>query len=203
MPIDDRARSESVDARSVTTLAKTLTTSGWGRSLLWLGSFALSVAMERRRIAKGAVKGAHRVDAKTGAPPSLRQTIILLGTRLAVQRGARAIPLPAAAARLHDPEVSRELHEAHRLHADDQASMQSELERIYAKRQIRPWAACLPVLVRGGVIIAVNRCPLPFLSEWRTLADLLAGTKLARMGPSRWSRLRRRPASSRIRSADG
>lgn len=171
-------------------LYQRLATSARGRTLLWLGSFALSVAMERRRIAKGAVKGTYRVDAKTGAPPSLHQTIILLGTRLAVERGARAIPSPAAASRLHDPEVSREVHEAHKLYADDQAGMQSELERIYETRQIRPWTACLPVLVRGLAVVAVNRCSLPFLTERRTLADLLAGTKLARTGPSRWSRLR-------------
>jgi hypothetical protein len=159
--------------------------------------------MERRRIAKGADRGARRVDIETGAPPSLRQTIVLLGTRVAVQRALRTIPMPAAGSRLHDPEVSREIHEAHRLHADDQAGLQSALARIYAQRQIRPWSSCLPVLVRGGATVAVNRLPLPFLSERRTLADLLAGTKLARTGPSRWSRLRRRPASSRIRSADG
>jgi hypothetical protein len=99
----------------------------------------------------------------------------------------RAVLGPVPASQLQNPDTRRELHQAHELHPDDHAALERELGRIYAERQIRPGRACLPGLVRGGVAIAINRLPLPFLSEPRTLADLLAGTKLVRRR-SRWRR---------------
>jgi hypothetical protein len=183
----ERAETRTSPAR----LYERLATSARGRALLWLGGFAFSVATERRRIAKGSTRGTRRVDARTGAPPNLRQTVIVLGAREAIRRLASAILGPAPVSQLHDPEISRELHQAHQLYADDRAALERALGRIYEERQIRPWRSCLPALMRGGVVIAINRLPLPFLSEPRTLADLLAGTKLVRRR-SRWRRMRRR-----------
>jgi hypothetical protein len=40
------------------------------------------------------------------------------------------------------------------------------------------------------VLVAANHAPIPFLAERRTIADLIAGTKLVRSGPSRWARVR-------------
>jgi hypothetical protein len=68
--------------------------------------------------------------------------------------------------------------------------------RVYRERHVTPANACLPGLVRGVVVVAANRAPIPFLAERRTIADLIAGTKLVRSGPSRWTRLRRRRRAS-------
>jgi hypothetical protein len=168
-----------------------LTISARGRALLWLLGFACSVATERRRIAKRSTRGARRVDVKTGAPPTLRQTVIVLGTQEAIRRLVSAILGPAPTSQLHDPEINREFRQAHKLHAGDRAALEGELERIYEQRQIRPWRSCLPVVARGGVVNTIIRFPLPFLSEPRTLADLLAGTKLVPR-PSLWRRMRGR-----------
>lgn len=62
--------------------------------------------------------------------------------------------------------------------------------RAYRDRNVTPVNACLPGLVRGVVLVAANRGPIPFLAERRTIADVLAGTKLVGGGPSRWARLR-------------
>ncbi len=52
-----------------------------GRVLLRVCVFAIVVAQERRSIAKGSDRGVRRVDVRTGAAPSLRQTIVVLGMR--------------------------------------------------------------------------------------------------------------------------
>jgi hypothetical protein len=54
----------------------------------------------------------------------------------------------------------------------------------------------LAALARGVVVVAANRAPILFLTQRRTIADVFAGTKLVRSGPSRWTRLRRRCALS-------
>jgi hypothetical protein len=54
-----------------------------GRVLLRVCVFAIAVAQERRSVAKGSSGRVRRVDARTGAVPSLRQTVVVLGVYLA------------------------------------------------------------------------------------------------------------------------
>ncbi len=62
--------------------------------------------------------------------------------------------------------------------------------RVLQQRQGEQ-VGCLPMLLRAGVAVVIDRCPIPFLSDRRTLVDLLAGTKLVSSnGPSRCPRLR-------------
>jgi len=169
-------------------------TSASGRALLRVCVFAIAVAQEQRSIAKGSRQGVRRVDARTGAAPSLRQTVVVLGVRDAIRWLVRAIPGPGAAPQRLDPELQGELERVRAEHADDPDALRDAIMRIYRERQVTPASSCLPVLVRGVVVVAANRAPIPFLTERRTIADVLAGTKLVRSGPSRWARLRRRRA---------
>lgn len=158
--------------------------------------FAIAVAQERRSSAKGSSGRVRRVDARTGAVPSLRQTVVVLGARDAIRWLVRAIPGPGAAPRRVDPEFQRALERVRVEHADDPAARQEAIMRVYRERHVTPANACLPGLVRGVVVVAANRAPIPFVAERRTIADVLAGTKLVRSGPSRWARLRRRRRAS-------
>jgi hypothetical protein len=171
-------------------------TSARGRALLRVCVFAIVVAQERRSIAKASHRGVRRVDARTGAAPSLRQTIVVLGTRDAIRWLIRAIPGPGNAPPRLDPELQHELQRVRAQHADDPAALQEAIMRVYRERHVGPVNSCLPGLVRGVVVVAANRAPIPFLVERRTIADVLAGTKLVRSGPSRWARLRRRRRAS-------
>ena len=166
-------------------LSAIVPTSTRGRALLRVCVFAIAVAQERRNSAKGSRRGVRRVDARTGATPSLRQTIIVLGTRDAIRWLGRAIPGPGAAPPRSDPELQRELERVRAEHADDPDALREAIMRIYRERQVTPASSCLPLLVRGAVVVAANRAPIPFLAERRTIADVLAGTKLVRSGPSR------------------
>jgi hypothetical protein len=154
--------------------------------------FAIAVAQERRSIAKGSHQGVRRVDARTGAAPSLRQTIVVLGMRDVIRWLVRAIPGPGATPQRSDPGLQRELVRVRAEHADDPDALHEAVVRVYRERHVTPASTCLPVLVRGVVVVAANRAPVPFLVERRTIADVFAGTKLVRSGPSRWARLRRR-----------
>lgn len=158
--------------------------------------FAIVVAQERRSIAKGSHQSVRRVDARTGAVPSLRQTIVVLGTRDAIRWLIRAIPGPGTAPQRLDPEFRRELERVRAEHTDDPDALQDAVMRVYRERHVTPANSCLPSLVRGLVVVAANRAPIPFLAERRTIADLIAGTKLVRSGPSRWTSLRRRRRAS-------
>jgi hypothetical protein len=164
--------------------------------LLRVCVFAIVVAQERRSIAKASHRGIRRVDARTGAAPSLRQTIVVLGARDAIRWLVRAIPGPGAAPRRLDPEFQGEIERVRAEHADDPAALQDAVMRVYRERHVAPVNAFLPGLVRGVVVVTANRAPIPFLAERRTIADLIAGTKLVRSGPSRWTRLRRRRRAS-------
>jgi hypothetical protein len=166
-------------------------TSASGRALLRVCVFAIAVAQERRNIAKGSRQGVRRVDARTGAAPSVRQTIVVLGLRDVIRWLVRAIPGPGATPRQSDPELQREFERARAEHADDPDALQDAIMRIYRERRVTTTITCLPILIRTVVAIAANRAPIPFLAEQRTIADVLAGTKLVRSGPSRWARLRR------------
>ncbi len=84
-------------------------TSARGRVLLRVCLFAIVVAQERRSIAKDSHRGVRRVDVRTGAAPSLRQTIVVLGARDAIRWLVRAIPGPGAAPQRPDPELQHEL----------------------------------------------------------------------------------------------
>jgi hypothetical protein len=42
--------------------------------------------------------------------------------------------------------------------------------RVYRERQVTPASTCLPSLVRGAVVAAANRAPIPFLAERGTLS---------------------------------
>lgn len=168
-----------------------LPTSARGRALLRAGVFAIAVAMERRRIASGSHKRVRRVDARTGAAPGLRQTIIMLGVQDTIRwLLGRAIPRPGTAPSRLEPELELEIERVRVQHANDPGAPQDAIMRIYRERQVRPVNACLPALIRGVAVVVINRCPVPFLAERRTLADVLAGTKLVRSGSSRWTRLR-------------
>jgi hypothetical protein len=96
-------------------------TSTQGRIVMQVGVFALSVALERRRIAHGSPQRVKQVDACTGADPSLRQTIILLGAPRAIQKLIEiAIPGSNAKLRAQQQELQCELSRLHAEHADDQ-----------------------------------------------------------------------------------
>lgn len=186
--------------------ASNLAASGRGRALLRVGAFAFAVALERRRVAKGSRERVRRVDARTGAPPSLRQTIVVLGARDAIRwLFDRVIPRPGAARRRAEAERVREIEHARAQHADDPSAQQEAImEVIRREPRVGPASFALPAIIRSVALMAVNRCPVPLLAERRTLADLLAGTKLVRSRPSRWARLRiRRPRRRAApRSAD-
>jgi hypothetical protein len=169
-----------------------LPTSSSGRALLRVCLFAVAVALERRSAAKGSSKRVRRVDARTGTAPSLRQTIVVLGVRDAIRWLGRAIPGPGATPKRPDPELQRELERVRAQHADDPAALRSAVVRVYRDRKVTPANTFLPGLLRGAVVAAANRAPIPFLAERRTIADVLAGTKQVRSGPSRWTRLRQR-----------
>lgn len=153
-------------------------------------ALAIGVALERRDVARGSPGRVRRVDARTGAAPSLRQTVVLLGARRAVQWLLdTALPWPGTAQRAH-AELTREFERVGADHPDDPRARQEALMHLHQTRG-PVQVSCLPALARGAAVATVNRCPVPFLSERRTLADLLAGTKMVRDGPSRWARLRR------------
>lgn len=160
--------------------------------LLRVCVFAIAVALERRRIARGSPRRVRRVDARTGADPSLRQTIIVLVAQRAGQwLLGRAIPGPGAALQRMKPKLEHEIERVRLEHADPGAQ-QDAIMRVYQQRQAGSVNMFLPALIRSAAVAAINRCPVPFLPQRRTLADLLAGTKLVRNGPSRWTRWRRR-----------
>jgi hypothetical protein len=168
-----------------------LPTSASGRALLRVCVFAIAVAQERRSVAKGSSKRVRRVDARTGAAPSLRQTIIVLGVRDAIRWLGRAILGPSVPPQRLDPGLQRDLDRVRAQHADDPAALQDAVMRVYRERQVTPVNTCLPILVRVTAVAAASHAPIPFLAERRTIADVLAGTKLVRSGPSHWTRLRR------------
>jgi hypothetical protein len=71
--------------------------------------FAIDVAQERRSSAKGSHRGVRRVDARTGAAPSLRQTVAVFGVRDAIRWLVRTIPGPGASLQRSDPGLQCEL----------------------------------------------------------------------------------------------
>ena len=169
-----------------------LITSSPGRALLRAGVFAIAVVQERRHIARGSTKGVQRVDVRTGAAPSLRQTTIVLGTQSLIRWLGRVIPGPGTSPARPDPGLTREIEQARSQHADDPDALQDAVMRIYRERRVAPGNALVAGLVRSLTITAIGRRPLPFVSERRTIADMLAGTKILDGGPSRWTRWRER-----------
>ena len=166
-----------------------LVTSTPGRISLRVGTFAIEVALERRHIARGSSRQVRHVDARTGADPSLRQTIVLLGARHAIPwLIGTAIPGQSVRQREQQLEFQREVQRAHAEHAGDPEARQEAISRIYQTRE-PVHRGCLTVLLRALVPVAVNRCAVPFISQRWTLADLLAGTRMVRDGPRRSSRL--------------
>ena len=151
-----------------------------GRIGMRTGGFALAVALERRRIARGSGRRRWRVDARTGANPSLRQTIVLLAAPRAIQK------LIGTATRGSDTKLQARQREFHRElgrlraeHRDNPEALQEAVMRF--QRTHGPvGVSCLPALIRAVLGIAINNCPVPFLSQRRTLTDLLAGTMMVR-----------------------
>jgi hypothetical protein len=126
-----------------------------------------------------------RVDVRTGADPSLRQTIVLLGVRPAIRWLIRvATPDPNAKLRRRQEELRRELERVSAEHSGDPCARQEAIMRVYRERGPMR-VSCLPTLARAAPALLVERCPVPFLSQRRTLADLLAGTRIMRTGRSR------------------
>jgi hypothetical protein len=144
------------------------------QALLRVCVFAMVVAVEHRRITSGSHKQA-RVDACTGAPPSLSQTIVLLGSREGIKWLIRKSSPRHRAQPSH--ELGLEIQRARRQYADDPEARREAIGRIYRESKLSPSSAFLPVLLRSAVVMAINRVPVPFVSERRTLPDLLAGTK--------------------------
>jgi len=100
----------------------------------------------------------------------------------------RRSPQKAALAQLHN-----QMRNAQRQYADDRVKQQETLIRISQESPVQPFASCLPGVARTAAIITITRAPIPFLPERRTIPDMLAGTKLVRLCPSRLSRTRRHP----------
>ncbi len=81
--------------------------------LLRAGVFAAAVALERRRIARGSPRRVRRVDARTGAEPNLRQTIIVLGAQRATPwLLGKLIPGPDAEEQLSNVVDEKVKHQA-------------------------------------------------------------------------------------------
>lgn len=141
--------------------------------------FAIAVALERRKIARPSRKARVRhVDLRTGAPPSLRQTIILLAARDVIS-WIMTIALPAPPP--PDPELTRARRLAYEQHSGDPAALDAAMTDIYRERHVQPtWTVFMPILIRGIAISLLNSRPLPFLAQPRTVPDLLAGTRLQR-----------------------
>ena len=157
-----------------------LSLSARGRVLLRVCVFAIIVAQERRSIAKGSDPGVfRRVDARTGAAPSLPQTIVVLGMRDVIRWLIRAIPGPGAKPRRPDPGLQRELVRARAEHADDPDALREAVVRVYRERRVTPASMGLSALVRGVVVVAANRAPIPFLAERRTIADVFRTSSCA------------------------
>jgi hypothetical protein len=131
------ARPPSIDA--------VLPTSASGRALLRVCVFVIAVTQERRSIAKGSRQGIRRVDAQTGAAPSLRQTIVVLGLRDMTRWLVRAIPGSGATPRRSDPELQRELERVRVEHADDPDALQDAIMRILRERRVTTTITCLPI----------------------------------------------------------
>jgi hypothetical protein len=169
-----------------------LPATGRRSALMRICVFAIAVVLERRSVARGTRARVRHVDARTGAAPSLRQTIVLLGSRDAIRwLFDRAIPGSGAALRRAQPEWQRELVRVRAQYPDGSSAQQDAVMRLYETGQA-PTYSWRPGLIRVAVVTVVNRCPVPFRAERRTLPDLLAGTKSMRNGPSRWRRLLRR-----------
>lgn len=144
--------------------------------------FAIAVGLERRRIARPSRRArARHVDLRTGAPPTLWQTIVLLAARDAIS-WLVTVALPGPPPRPPpDPELTRAMRLAYEQHAGDPAALDAAMTDIYRERHVRPARTVLvPVLIRGIAIGMLNRRPLPFLAQPRTVPDLLAGTRLQR-----------------------
>jgi hypothetical protein len=163
-----------------------------GRIGMRAGGFALAVALERRRIARGSNRRRRRVDARSGADPSLRQTIVLLAVPRAIQKLiGTATRGPDAKLQARQREFHRELRRLRAEHRDDPEALQDAVMRF--QRTHGPVGmSCLPVLIRAVLGVAVNNCPVPLLSQRRTLPDLLAGTRMVRDRQRHNARLRGR-----------
>jgi hypothetical protein len=121
----------------------------------------------------------------------------MLGARDAIRwLLGRAIPGSGEAPELVKREVEHEIKRAREEHPDDPNARQEAVMRVLQQRQ-GVQVGCLPLLLRAGAAVVIDRCPIPFLSDRRTLVDLLAGTKLVSNGPSRRARLRLRGAGAR------
>lgn len=155
-----------------------------------VGTFVVAVVLERRSIKHGSQRRTRRIDARTGADPSLRQTIVLLGVQQAIRWLARAPSFRSDTRRQRQAlEFKRAVERIEVECAGDPRARREAITRL--AQEWRPARGVwLTVLARTAIVTVVNRGSLPFMSEPRTFADLLAGTKLASRGPSRWSRLR-------------
>lgn len=178
-----------------------LLSSARGRALMRIGVFALGVALERWSIARSSRRARH-LDARTGGAPTLRQTILLLGTGEAIKWALdRTMPKPDAQRRQAAGDLQRELKRVRAEHPGDRDARREAIARVHRERgadggrdAVR--AFVVPMALRVAVGVTINRGPIPFLRERRTLADLLAGTKLApRESPRRVRLLRRGRAS--------
>lgn len=165
------------------------------RVLMRAGGFAFAVAMERRSIARGSDRMRH-VDLRTGAAPTLRQTVLLLGAREAIKEGFNClVPMPGMAKqKRYASELRDMLQRARREHPDDPHARNDAVDRIFRERAAAgggraPGVSFVALMSRVVLGVAIQRLPIPFLRERRTLADLVAGTKLAPRAPSRWTRL--------------
>ncbi|HUN78454.1 MAG TPA: hypothetical protein VMU32_06005 [Solirubrobacteraceae bacterium] len=152
-----------------------------GRIGMRAGGFALAVALERRRIARGPDRRrVRRVDARTDADPSLRQTIVLLAAPRAIHKLIQITTRgPDAKRQARQLELHRELRRLRAEHHDSPEALQEALAHLQQTHG-PVGVSCLPALIRAALAVTVNNCPLPFLSQRRTLPDLLAGTRIVR-----------------------
>lgn len=188
--------SSFIDADGGSAFARRWSSSGKRtRVLARLGTFAFGVAVHRRSLARGRGASSRRVDARSGEPPSLRQTIVLLGAQQGLRWAARQM-LPTSVKQVDREELTREIRRAQTQYADDPDAQNAAIAQLYSERHVPVTVTLIPTISRSLFVAAMVRVPIPFLAQRRTLPDLLAGTRMLH-SPSRWSRLR-----SRLRGRD-
>ncbi len=128
---------------------------------------------------------------RTGADSNLYQTIVLLAAPRAIQKligigfrgSTRSCEHASRSSNANSPGCGLSTH-----YSDHEAIQEAVVRFQQTHEPVH--VSCLPVLIRAVLVGVVNNRPVPFLSQRRTLADLLAGTRMVNDMPRRGTRLR-------------